>query len=134
MIAGFVWVIKEIRHLIKSYNTGVIIQTDHAAILDIMQQSFITSISFTIRIDIRLIRAFLFHRQIRLVVKHKPNKKHIILDAPSRLANANNSGHASAYSKLDVLFVYYTTLVEIQPDLVSRILENYAADNWWAQV
>lgn len=35
-IAGFVWVIKKLRHLVESSRASVIIQMDHAAILDIM--------------------------------------------------------------------------------------------------
>lgn len=36
-IAGFVWVVKKVRHIIKSSKVGVIIQTDHSAIIDILQ-------------------------------------------------------------------------------------------------
>lgn len=32
------------------------------------------------------------------------------------------------------MFAYYTTFVEINPDLVKHILDGYAADNWWARV
>lgn len=133
-IAGFVWVIKKLRHLVESSRASVIIQTDHAAILDIMQLSSITSTSSTMRMNVRLVRASQFLRQFRLVVRHKPGKEHIIPDALSRLASANNPGHNASYSKLDALFVYHTTLVEINPDLVTRILEGYAADHWWARV
>lgn len=35
-IAGFVWVIKKLRHLVKLSRQSVIIQTDNLAILDIM--------------------------------------------------------------------------------------------------
>lgn len=36
-IAGFVWVIKKLRHLAKLSCQNIIIQTDYAAILIIMQ-------------------------------------------------------------------------------------------------
>lgn len=51
-IAGFVWVIKKLRHLVESSRASVIIQTDHAAILDIMQQSSITSTNSTMRMNV----------------------------------------------------------------------------------
>ena len=35
-IAGFVWVVKKVRHLIELSKFGVIIQTDHSAIIDIL--------------------------------------------------------------------------------------------------
>ena len=133
-IAGFVWVIKKLRHLVESSRAKVIIQTDHTAILDIMQQSSITSTSSTMRMNVRLVRASQFFRQFRLVVRHKPGKEHIIPDALSRLASANNTFQDDEYSELDSLFAYHTTLVEINPDLVKRILDGYAADSWWARV
>lgn len=69
-----------------------------------------------------------------MIVRHKPGKEHIIPDALSRLASANNSGHDPEYSELDALFVYHITLVQISPDLVKRILDGYASDEWWSKI
>ena len=129
-IAGFVWVIKKLRHLVESFRASVIIQTDHSAILDIMQQSSITSMSSTMRMNVCLIRAFQFLRQFRLVVHYKPGKEHIIPDALSRLASANCARHNKAYFELDTLFTYNVTLMEISPDLIKRILDGYLTNNW----
>ena len=128
-IAGFVWVIKKLRHFVESSRASVIIQTNHSAILDIMQQSSITSTSSTIRMNVRLVRASQFLQQFRLVVRHKPGKEHIIPDMLSRLASANRAGHDKVYSKLDALFTYHATLVEISPDLIQHILDGYLANN-----
>lgn len=68
------------------------------------------------------------------MVWHKPDQKYIISDAFSRLASANNAGYGSNYSKLDALFMYHTTLVEINLDLVKKILDGYMANDWWAKV
>lgn len=76
----------------------------------------------------RLVRASQFLRQFHLIVWHKPEKEHIIPDALSRLANTNNSGHNPKYAKLDALFVYHVTLVQINPDLVKRIFDDYTFD------
>ena len=51
-IAGLVWVIKKLRHLVESSHASIIIQTDHAAIFDIMQQSSITFISSIMRMNV----------------------------------------------------------------------------------
>lgn len=127
-IAGLVWVIKKLRHLVESSRASVIIQTDYAAILDIMQQSSITSTSSIMRMNVRLVKASQFLRQFHLIVRHKSGKEHIIPDALSRLASANSSGHNTEYAKLDALFVYHTTLVRINPDLVKQILDGYTSD------
>ena len=86
------------------------------------------------RMNAQLVRASQFLRQFRLIVWHKPGKEHIIPDALSKLASANNSGHDPKYSELDALFVYHTTLVQINPDLVKRILNGYTFDKWWSKV
>ena len=133
-IVGFVWVIKKLRHLVELSCVRVIIQTDHAVILDIMQQSSITSTSSTMKMNVRLVRTSQFFRQFHLIVRHKPGKEHIIPDALSKLVSANSSGHDAEYTKLDALFVYHTTLVRINPDLVKRILDGYTSDGWWSRV
>lgn len=133
-IAGFVWVVKKVRHIIKSSKVGVIIQTDHSAIIDILQQSSITSTTSTMRLNLRLVRASEFLQQFKLDVKHKPGKEHIIPDALSRLANATPTPTDPHYSELDALYIYNTTLIEIYPHLVSRILAGYNSDPWSAQL
>ncbi len=133
-IADFVWVIKKLRHLVESSRASVIIQTDHSVILDIVQQSSITSTSSTMRMNVRLVRASQFLQQFCLVVRHKPGKEHIIPDALRRLASASRAGHDEVYSELDALFTYHATLVEISPDLIKRILDDYLANDWWVKV
>lgn len=56
-ITGFVWVVKKVRHLIESSRAEIIIQTDHSVILNIFQQSFITTTVSTMRLNLRLVRA-----------------------------------------------------------------------------
>lgn len=133
-IAGFVWVVKKVRHIIESSKARVIIQTDHSAILDILHQSSITSTTSTMRLNLRLVRASQFLQQFKLDVRHKPGKEHVIPDALSRLASANAAPMNSHHSELDALFVYNATLVEIHPTLVSRILAGYDSDPWWARL
>lgn len=99
-----------------------------------MQQSFITSINFIIKMNVWLVRASQFLRQFYLIVCYKLKKKHIILDAMNRLASANCLSHNLEYIKLDALFVYYTTLVQINSDLVKRILNGYKFNKWWSKI
>ena len=129
---GFVWVFKKVKHLIKSSRARVIIQTDHSAILDILQQSSITSTTSTMRMNLRLVRASQFLQQLRLDVRHKPGKEHIISDALSRLASTNVGCSDASHSELNALFTYNATLIEIYPNLVSKILAGYEDDEYWA--
>ena len=86
------------------------------------------------RMNIRLVRASQFLEQFRLVVRHKPEKEHIIPDVLSRLASANPAGYDEVYSELDTLFTYHATLVKISTDLIKRICDSYLADDWWVKV
>lgn len=99
-----------------------------------MQQSFINSTSFTIRINICLVRASQFLHQFCLLVKYKPRKEHIIPDVLNRFTRANNLGYSPFYLELNTLFVYYIILVKIHPNLIFHILKDYVANNWQARV
>lgn len=86
--------------------------------------------------NVRLVRASQFLRQFRLVVWHKPEKEHILPDALSHLASANTNlpSQDLAYSELDVLFTYNTTLVAMIEDLAQRIVKSYESDLWWIKI
>ncbi len=112
----------------------MIIQTDHSAIIDIIQQWLITSITSTMRLNLRLVRASQFLQQFKLDVCHKPGKELIIPDAFNRLASINTCHADPHHSEFNTLFTYNAMLVEIHPVLVSRILAGYKADPWWARL
>lgn len=67
-IAGFVWVVKKVRHIIESSKSNVIIQTDHSVIIDILQQSSVISTTSTMRLNLRLVQASQFLQQFKLDV------------------------------------------------------------------
>ena len=147
-IAGFVWTIKKVRHLVESSTHPVIVQTDHSAILDIMKQSSITSTTSTLRMNVRLVRASQFLRQFQLNVRHKPGKDHIVPDALSRLASATTTGLAEDYSELDALYGYTTQAMDPKDDLYaysasivsmdeafrSSLLAGYVSDPYWSRI
>ena len=135
-IAGFVWAIKKVRHLIESSQHATVIQTDHSAILDITKQSSIVSTSSTMRMNVRLVRASQFLRQFRLDVRHKPGKEHIVPDALSRLASMNHGKECSdpGYSELDALYGTSCSLVAMSPEFRKRLVEGYTTDRWYARL
>ena len=146
-IAGFVWTIKKVRHLVESSKLPVVIQTDHSAILDIMKQSSITSTTSTLRMNVRLVRASQFLRQFRLDVRHKPGKEHIVPDALSRLASATSPTLPDDHSELDVLYAcatqainygsvynYSATMVEMDEAFHKSLVEGYQKDPHWKRI
>lgn len=82
------------------------------------------------QMNVRLVRASQFLRQFRLIVRHKPGKEYILPDALSCLASANTNPPSQnpAYSELNALFAYNTTLVAISKDLAQRIVKGYESD------
>ena len=136
-IAGFVWTIKKIRHMVESSNHPVVIQTDHSAIVDIMRQSSITSTTSTVRMNTRLVRASQFLRQFRLEVRHKPGKEHIVPDALSRLASAKPPAVSNDHSELDALYVdynYSSTQVQMSDAFRAKLIKGYAEDERWGKI
>lgn len=131
-MAGFVWVIKKIRHLIESSKHKVVIQTDHSAILDIIKQRSIVTTTSTMRMNLRLVRASQFLCQFNLDVRHKPGKENIVPDALSRLASTNPSTLPPDYNELDAL--YTATLIGIDENFRKKILAAYKKDPWWNRV
>lgn len=60
-IAGTVWVVRKIRHMIESAKQPpIVIYTDHGLILDIAKQSDITTSMSTTRTNLQLVRASKF--------------------------------------------------------------------------
>lgn len=59
-IASFVWVVKNIRYIIESFKSNIIIQTDHSMPINILQQSSIIFTTLTIRFNLKLVQASQF--------------------------------------------------------------------------
>ena len=103
-IAGIVWTLRKVRHMVESSKKAVKIQTDHSAIIDIMRQNSIVSTTSTMRMNTRLIRASQFLKQFNLNISYKPGKEYIVPDALSRLASLNKHELPDHHSELDSLF------------------------------
>lgn len=102
--------------------------------MNIIQQSYIKSITSTIILNIQLVGAFQFLQQFKLDICYKPRKEYIIPDTPSRLASANVGQAYLSYLELDTLFAYSTTLIKICLELISKILAGYKANKYWSHL
>ena len=95
--------------------------------------------------NVRLIYIFQFFRQFRFDVKHKFDKKHIILNVLSRLIVIIKSILFDNYAEFDILYiyiiqilnydgdeslyVYFVILIKINKAFRKRFLYNYAVDS-----
>ena len=137
-IAELVWVLRKIRHLMKSIKMSTIIYTDYDATLNIAKQiSLITS--STNKLNLRLIRVSNYIQRFSLNIRHKSEKFHTVSDALSRLSAKLSTSFSSEQKsdtiddeKLDVLHTAST--IEISFDFKSRIIENYKQDSDWIKI
>ena len=135
-IAGIVWTLKKVRHMVESSHQAVRIQTDHSAIIDIMRQNSIVSTSSTMRMNTRLIRASQFLKQFNLDISYKPGKEHIVPDALSRLASLNKHELPDHHSELDSLtgeVLFTAALVQMDESFHNKVLDGYSKDDFWAR-
>ena len=132
-VAGLVWSVKRIRHMIEAAEKKVMVFTDHAASTAIACQTKLQSSSID-KLNQRLICASAYLSQFNLDVRYKPGKKHVLPDALSRLASTAISRDDGA-EVLDLhASAYHTTLVEMSPVMRNRIVQGYKTDKTWAVI
>lgn len=130
-LAGLVWVLRKIRHLVETAKDATTFYTDHGAALGIAKQTAL-SISSTDKLNLRLIRASDYIQRFNIILKHKPGKQHIVSDALSRLPTDNKEEKLGQEGELDVLFT--AALVKMDPDFLRKIREGYASDPIWRKI
>ena len=85
-VAGLVWTIRKIKHMVESSEQPTIVYTDHAATLGIVKQTSLNTVSVE-KLNLRFIRASEYLQRFCLDVRYKPGRTHFTPDALSRLAS-----------------------------------------------
>ena len=120
-LAGIVWVLRKIRHMIESFKHPTLIYTDHGAALGIAKQ-ILLSTSSTDKPNLRLIWASEYLQRFNIKIRHKPSKQYIVPDVLSRLVSTNSDVKlVSMESELDALFT--VSLVQMEPTFKQKILD-----------
>jgi hypothetical protein len=130
-IAKIVFIIRKIRHMIESFKKSIILFIDHESVLDIVKQIDLV-ITFTDKLNLRLIRAFEYIQRFNLIIKHKSEKQHIVFDALSRLISKNDDINISDSKELDALFII--TLIEMKFTFKAKIIDEYFTDSKWNKI
>ena len=128
-VAELVWVLRKIRHLIKSSKHATIVYTNHGITLSIAKQTTLFIFS-TDKLNLRLVRVSNYIQRFNLIIKHKSEKLHIVLDALSRLSLSAKSDQLD--DELNVLFI--ASLVEIDVEFKDRIIEEYIKNSDWQKI
>ena len=151
-VAGIVWVVKKVRHMIESsQKPPVIIYTDHSAAVPISRQTSLNT-SSTDKLNLRLVRASYYLSSFNLELRHKAGKSNTVPDALSRLPQTTEAPpDGSGEGVLDSLFhaaeaygssttapepvpIYHSTLVEMSDDFKQRLKQAYLADQHWVKL
>lgn len=154
-VAGIVWVVKKIRHMLESNLTPpVVIYTDHSAAVPISRQTSLNTTS-TDKLNLRLVRASQYLSAFNLELRHKAGKSNTVPDALSRLPQAPSTSQASDRSEegvLDALYghtedwpdppvflsegvpSYHATLVEMTDEFKHRLKQAYQDDPHWQKL
>ena len=131
-LAGIVWVLRKIRHIIESAKYPTLIFTDHGAALGIAKQTLLST-SSTDKLNLRLIRASEYLQRFNIEIRYKPGKQHIVPDILSRLASTNlDVKPVSMEGELDALFT--VSLVQMEPAFKQKILDGYKSDLNWKNI
>ena len=127
-IAGLVWVVKKMRHLIEASTHATVIYTDHSAAVSIVRQTSLNTSSIE-KLNLRLVRASEFLQRFRIDVRYKPGKTNIIPDALSRLTSRD---YKPSDESLDALTIqcFPVTMVEISQEFRQRLLDGYQEPRW----
>lgn len=126
-MAGIVWTIRKVHHMVRASFTTTVIWTDYSAIASIVKQTKLSSSSVD-KLNLRLICASTYLSQFNIAVKHKAGRDHIIPDALSSIPAAQDqprkietAGETHAYSG---------TIVELSELFRSRLLDAYKEREW----
>ena len=136
-IAGIVWSMQKMRHMIEG-SVAVKIYTDHKSAEDVLNSRTLSKTTSTVRMNLRLIRASQFVSQFPMVkVIYKPGKDNVNADALSRLITLRNSELAAAPNGDDegvYGFAAGVTTVGLSPETLRRLTDGYQNDRHFSLI
>ena len=136
-IADLVWMLRKIRHLIESFKSFTIVYTDHEVSLAVAKQTSLTT-SFIDKLNLRLIRTSNYIQRFDLLIKHKPERLHLMSNALSRLFTKmqvkieDKSISNNEENELDVLFTIF--MAEMNKDLKEKFILRYQQNSTWQKI
>ena len=129
-LTDLVWILKKIRHLTDFAVKSTIIYTDHETSLAIVKQTSLST-SSTNKLNLRLVRASNYIQRFDLIIRHKSNKLHLMLNALSRLS-VTSARTQSENEELDVFFT--ANLMKMTSEFRKRLIEEYTKNSNWRKI
>ena len=158
-IAELVWLIKKIRHMIKTSNSTsqVMIYIDYFVIINIVKQIKLSFFNID-KLNLKLIRTFIYLFQFRLNVRHKFEKQHIISNALFKLSSivnfitrffdfsknilnmtyhvrtVNSTKRFSNISKVILNMIHHVTLIKMSQNFKLKFKNAYKQNKRWTRI
>ena len=127
--------------MMKVNTSFIIVYIDHVVNTSIARQIILNSVN-TNKLNLRLIRVFIYLSQFRLNVKHRSSKKHVISDALSRLffdnEQINQQFNSEDALNLDIfhddivdssidhdIYVFQKSFVIMSDEFRKQIIDDY---------
>ena len=143
-VATLIWVIKKIKHMIETVTKTTVIFIDHFASTSIVRQ---TTLSFenTDKLNLKLVRAFVYLFQFDLDVRYKFDKTNIVFDALFRLFTINSTKLSTKscmrrslqmFSAKSCMWKksFQISLIIMTNDFKKKFVSGYAADAFWIKI
>lgn len=127
-MAGVVWTVRKVHHMIRAACLTTIIWTDHSAIPSIAAQTKL-SLSNVDKLNLRLVRASAYLLQFNVTFKHKAGQEHVIPDALSQLLNKEDPQPRKP-PEVEETHSYAGTVVKLSSSFKSRLIEAYQKKEW----
>jgi hypothetical protein len=126
-IAGIVWAVQKLRHLVEGV-PAIKIFTDHKAAEDILSSTTLKT-SSSVRQNLRLIRASQFISQYpNITVIHRPEKDHVNADALSRLTQLKEKTPDPREDEGGI-YRFLTTIVGVSMATLCLLEDGYLKDH-----
>ena len=142
-IAILIWVIKKIKHMIKAVTKTTVIFIDHFASTSIVRQITL-SFENTDKLNLRLIRAFVYLFQFDLDVRYKFDKTDIVLDTLFRLLTIDSTKLSKSCIQRSLQMFsaesciwkksFQISLIVMTNDFKKKLVSEYAADASWIKI
>jgi hypothetical protein len=144
-VVDIVFTIRKIRHMIEFFRKSIILFTDHESALDIIKQTSLLT-TFTDRLNLRLIRAFEYIQRFNVILKHKPEKQHIVSNALSRLKSENDENAfdsrelnalivtQSSLNIIELNALFIIILMKMNSDFRIKIIHEYFTNSRWKKI
>ena len=133
-IVDIVWMLKKTRHIVKIFINIIIIYINHNVVLKIISQTTLF-ITFTNKLNFRLIRASNYIQRFNFEIRHKFDKQHVVSNVLFRLFNVNVNTSIEKFvdeNELNVLFIVF--LMKMNQKFKNRILIDYKTDFNWQRI